>query len=46
MEFRWLVFLTLWTALSGPVLSQPATAARRPAPIHVDPDIPLAPPPR
>lgn len=23
MEFRWIVFLTLWTAFSGPVLARP-----------------------
>ncbi len=30
MEFRWVAALTLWTMLSGPILSQPA--APRPAP--------------
>jgi hypothetical protein len=24
MEFRWVAVLTLWTMLSGPILSQPA----------------------
>jgi hypothetical protein len=28
MEFRWLIFLTLWTALSGPVLARPALKTR------------------
>jgi hypothetical protein len=23
MDFRWLIFLTLWTMLSGPVLARP-----------------------
>jgi len=26
MEFRWLIFLTLWTLLAGPVLSRPTLA--------------------
>jgi hypothetical protein len=26
MEFRWLIFLTLWTLLSGPVLARPVLA--------------------
>ena len=29
MEFRWLVFLTLWTLLSGPVLARPIIAQAR-----------------
>jgi hypothetical protein len=28
MAFRWIVLITLWTALSGPVLSRPALPAR------------------
>ena len=31
MEFRWVAVLTLWTMLSGPILSQPAPP-RPPAP--------------
>jgi hypothetical protein len=30
MEFRWVAGLTLWTMLSGPILSQPSPAARPP----------------
>ena len=31
MEFRWIVFLTLWTILSGPMLVRPtSTQARAP----------------
>ena len=26
MDFRWLIFLTLWTLLSGPVLARPIIA--------------------
>jgi hypothetical protein len=26
MEFRWLIFLTLWTMLSGPILARPVAA--------------------
>jgi hypothetical protein len=26
MDFRWLIFLTLWTMLSGPVLARPIIA--------------------
>jgi hypothetical protein len=32
MEFRWVAVLTLWTMLSGPILSQPAPP-RPPAPM-------------
>ncbi len=28
MPFRWIVVITLWTSLSGPVLSRPALRAR------------------
>jgi hypothetical protein len=28
MEFRWIVFLTLWTAFSGPVLARPGIQAK------------------
>ena len=31
MEFRWLVFLTLWTLLSGPVLARPIVAQAKPS---------------
>jgi hypothetical protein len=24
MEFRWLILLTLWTALAGPILARPS----------------------
>lgn len=24
MEFRWLIFLTLWTVFSGPILARPS----------------------
>jgi hypothetical protein len=27
MEFRWVVFITLWTMLSGPVLAPPGNAS-------------------
>jgi hypothetical protein len=31
MEFRWLILLTMWTALAGPILARPAarTGARQ-----------------
>ena len=29
MEFRWIVFLTLWTVLSGPMLVRPAPGQAR-----------------
>jgi hypothetical protein len=33
MEFRWVAGLTLWTMLSGPIMSQPAPP--KPAPLQV-----------
>jgi len=32
MEFRWVAVLTLWTMLSGPILSQPSPPKAAPAP--------------
>ena len=32
MEFRWVAALTLWTMLSGPILSQPAPPRAAPPP--------------
>ena len=31
MEFRWIIFLTLWTTLSGPMLVRPNAESSRPA---------------
>lgn len=28
MDFRWIVFLTLWTVFSGPVLARPGFLSR------------------
>jgi hypothetical protein len=46
MEFRWVAALTLWTMLSGPILSQPAPP--RPAalarPVLIPPSAKPAPP--
>ena len=48
MEFRWIVFLTVWTTLSGPMLVRPSLGgalgphnptAKRPAPaVSAKPD--------
>lgn len=35
MEFRWVAGLTLWTMLSGPILSQPAP--QRPSAVQARP---------
>lgn len=43
MEFRWVAALTLWTMLSGPILSQPAPPKPAPAPVPVSTAKPVQP---
>jgi hypothetical protein len=34
MQFRWVIFITLWTMLSGPIFAPPGKASSRPGVIH------------
>jgi hypothetical protein len=35
MDFRWVVFITLWTLLSGPAFHVPTSAFSHEPPAHV-----------
>jgi hypothetical protein len=48
MEFRWVAVLTLWTMLSGPILSQPSPPKAAPSSVrasHAKPAKPIKPSP-
>ncbi len=37
MEFRWVVFLVLWTTFSGPILARPSVNHRAEVRVEQDP---------
>jgi hypothetical protein len=40
MEFRWIIFLVLWTILTGPVLAQPIAQTPHSATSNTAPALP------